>query len=101
MMVAENALKTVQQAIGDHRGGRIDLPARTLRKRIASLHGWIGEERLEQGDNRGARRHLIGSLRRWPWQRRAWLLLLAACGTPGFTRLLRSWHRAIFGGDAA
>ena len=99
MMVAENTLKTVQPAIERDRH-RIALPGRMLRKRMAAVHEWIGEERLQRRDTAGARRQLLKSLASWPWRKRAWLLLLASCAGPAFTEYARTIRRRLSGHDA-
>jgi glycosyltransferase involved in cell wall biosynthesis len=67
VQLLENALRTVERAIARDRAA-IDLPERSLRRRLARLHASIGFAHLQRGEPEAARRHYFESLRRWPWQ---------------------------------
>jgi GT2 family glycosyltransferase len=72
---ARNNLTTVLRWL--ERGqGRITLPERVIRDRIAQCYGWVGEAELEFGAWSRARKNLWRSLRGRPAQRRAATLFL-------------------------
>ena len=97
-MIAENTLRTLSRTIARDRS-RIRASSFRLRRKLAEIHRWVGEERLELRDNRGAREHFAKSLAQWPCQLRTWALLGAVCGGPGFTDAVRLAYRTLRGRD--
>ena len=87
-MIAQSALKTIIPVIERDRA-RIKLPARMIRRKLASAHAWAGLELLG-ADNRSARRHFFKSLCQWPWQRKTWLRFATSFASPRVTRALRA-----------
>jgi len=75
---ARNCLRTIDEMMQQH-PERLKFPRRRIRRRYADVHAWIGETLLEIDQWSGARRHLLRSLRYWPWHMRtARLLALTA-----------------------
>jgi hypothetical protein len=76
--LAENNLRTVRARLAD-RAGRIRLPKRTVRKRLATSLAWVGSAHFDAGHRLPAARHLAASLRVRPrLDRRVMLLVLCA-----------------------
>ena len=71
---AKNNLTTVLRWI-DRGAGRIRLPGRMLRWRLAHAYGWVGEVELYHGDRSRARAHLWRSARYLPTDRKTLMLL--------------------------
>jgi len=85
--IARNNLKTLDKAVARHRG--VALPARLVHNAYAIVHTWLGDLMLQAGNRTSARRELLRSLRRKPWQPYAAGLLLIACLPEAFGRRAR------------
>ncbi|MGH7521161.1 MAG: glycosyltransferase family 2 protein [Gemmatimonadales bacterium] len=92
---ARNNLTTVLRWF-ERGAGRIQLPPRTIRERLAQSFRWVGEAEMEYGDRGRAREHLWKSLRYAPGHTRTALLLLFALlprvalrGARGAKRMMR------------
>jgi GT2 family glycosyltransferase len=93
LVIAENTLKTLEDVLARD-GGRLRLPPALVAQKLAHLHAWIGQLRIDAGDHAAARRHLVAGLRKDPRQAKAWGLLAAAFLPPLVTRGLRVSLRA-------
>jgi GT2 family glycosyltransferase len=94
LLIAENALKTIEETIARD-GARLALPPTVVERKLASLHASIGALKVDDGDHAGARRHLLRALRGDPRQPRAWGMLAAAMLPPLVARTLRGALRIV------
>jgi glycosyltransferase involved in cell wall biosynthesis len=72
---ARSNLKTVLRWL-DRGGGRIRLPHRAVRDRLAQAYRWVGESEMHFGEWDNARVHLWQSLQHRPGQMKAVMLLM-------------------------
>jgi glycosyltransferase involved in cell wall biosynthesis len=72
--IAENFLKTVEDAIARERGNEV-FSASMVDEVLAEAHGWVAEEMLRAGEYAGVRRHALLSLRHHGWQPRKFFVL--------------------------
>jgi hypothetical protein len=90
---ALNCLATVLPVVR-HDRGRIRLPRRMIRTRLAEVHTWVGDALLERREVARARGHLLKSLWHRPLQFRSLALLVRASLPAGVGAVLqRCWRR--------
>jgi GT2 family glycosyltransferase len=89
---ARNNLTTVLRWL-ERGAGRIQLPAQTVRDRLAQAFRGVGEAELEYGDRAIARENLWKALQHQPGHSRTAMLLLFACLPPAALRAARGTKR--------
>ncbi len=91
---AQSHLSVVTRTLKEDRE-QIRLSPSMIAACLADAHGWIGEAAIECGETKLARRHLLQSLRRAPWQPRLGLLFLLAGLPRGMGNRLRRPYRQV------
>jgi glycosyltransferase involved in cell wall biosynthesis len=89
--MARNTLATISKVLADGTT-RIGLPRAMVRRRLATVHRWVGNVELFE-NRRAARRHLLKSLWWHPWSAGAAMLLVAALLPPRLFRALLTMKR--------
>jgi hypothetical protein len=90
--LANNSLKTLQNALRDHRD-RITLPSWMIRAKLAAGHQWVGSELLASGHRGPAVLHLLKSAWYGPTKPRTIALLGLAFVPSGLANGLRTAFR--------
>jgi glycosyltransferase involved in cell wall biosynthesis len=92
--LANNSLKTLLNALRNHRG-KITLPSWMIRAKLAAAHQWVGSELLASGQRGQAVSHLIKSAWYGPTKPRTIGLLGLAFVPSGFASGLRAAFRQL------
>jgi GT2 family glycosyltransferase len=97
LVIAENALKTIEDVLARDRE-RLALPPGLVERKLAAVHTLIGSLKVDAGDHAAARWHLMRAVYKDPRRARAWGMLAAAllppAGARGLRASLRSARRA-------
>jgi glycosyltransferase involved in cell wall biosynthesis len=92
-VMATHFLATIAKAV-DRDRARITLPPAMLAMVFADAHRWLAEVAIAEGCLAEGRSHYWESLRRYPWQPRAFAQLALTALPDGTADLLRqAWHR--------
>lgn len=94
--MAVNFLRVIEPILLAERD-RLDLPRAMQDAVLAEAYAWVGEMRLDLGEVAAARRELLRSLARLPWQPRVGRLLFAACLPTPVRNAVRSAYRKLSG----
>ena len=94
--MAVNFLRVIEPILLAERD-RLDLPLRMQDAVLAEAYAWVGEMRLDLGETAAARRELLRSLSRLPWQPRVGRLLFAACLPTPVRTAVRGAYRKVVG----
>jgi hypothetical protein len=92
--VAQNFLKTVQNAV-DRERGTGTFPSATVHEVLAEAHGWIAEELNKAGDNAGVLKHVLLGFRHRPRQPRLLALFVASLVPRAISKRLLPAYRRI------
>ena len=94
--MAVNFLRVIEPILKSERDS-LALPRRMQDAVLAEAYAWVGEMRLDLGDTAAARRELLRSLARHPWQPRVGRLLVAACLPTRMRSVVRGAFQTISG----
>lgn len=94
LQFAQNLLSTILPVI-QHERARLTLPQALIDEKLAAAYTWVAREMVVRGDNAGARKHILLSLKLRPRQWRNWLLLSSTLVPAAIQMRARALYRRL------